>query len=161
MSAISTKPYLVRAIYEWCCDQGFTPYLSVIVDEHTMVPHEHVLDGQIVLNVSPVATNALTMGNDFIEFQARFGGAAHQLSIPVANVNAIYARENGHGMAFEVDLPLSESEEDSAAPAGDRRPVLAAVPSADEPAAELPESSDEPDDTPPAPSGRPHLKRVK
>ncbi|HVL57519.1 MAG TPA: ClpXP protease specificity-enhancing factor, partial [Burkholderiaceae bacterium] len=102
MAEISTKPYLIRAIYEWCTDNGFTPYLAVAVDERTRVPVEHVKAGEIVLNVSSVATNRLTIGNELIEFQARFGGIARDLSIPVANVTAIYAKESGHGMAFEV-----------------------------------------------------------
>ena len=102
MAETSTKPYLIRAIYEWCNDNGFTPYLAVAVDERTQVPREHVKGGEIVLNVSPMATNRLSLGNDLIAFQARFGGVARELSIPVENVSAIYARENGHGMAFDV-----------------------------------------------------------
>ena len=102
MAETSTKPYLIRAIYEWCNDNGFTPYLAVAVDERTQVPREHVKAGEIVLNVSPMATNRLSLGNDLIAFQARFGGVARELSIPVENVSAIYARENGHGMAFDV-----------------------------------------------------------
>ena len=102
MSMVSTKPYLIRAIYEWCVDQGFTPYLATIVDEHTRVPPGYAKDGQIVLNVGPEATHQLAMENEFISFQARFGGVQHSLVVPVANVLAIYARENGQGMAFEV-----------------------------------------------------------
>lgn len=104
----STKPYLIRAIYEWCVDQGFTPYLATLVDEDTRVPPGYARDGQIVLNLSPDATGQLQMANDFISFQARFGGAAHSLVIPVANVVAIYARENGQGMAFEPELEAVE-----------------------------------------------------
>ena len=103
MSSHSTKPYLIRAIHEWCSDQGHTPYLAVAVDEHTMVPMEYVKAGEIVLNVSLAATNRLRLGNDWIEFQARFGGVAREISIPVGNISAIYARETGHGMAFEVN----------------------------------------------------------
>lgn len=102
---ISTKPYLVRAIYEWCVDQGFTPYLAAVVDERTVVPPGTAREGQIVLNIGPDATHQLQMGNELITFQARFGGVAHALSIPVGNVVAVYARENGHGMAFEVEVP--------------------------------------------------------
>lgn len=102
MPDLSTKPYLIRAIHEWCTDSGHTPYLAVAVDERTVVPRAYVKGGEIVLNVSHSATNGLRIGNDLIEFQARFGGVAHELSIPVDNVSAIYARENGHGMAFEV-----------------------------------------------------------
>lgn len=99
------KPYLIRAIHEWCTDNGFTPYLSVVVDARTRVPREFVKDGQIVLNLGLDATHQLTMGNDLITFQARFGGVAQGLSVPMDNVTAIYARENGQGMAFEVNLP--------------------------------------------------------
>ena len=112
MSMVSTKPYLIRAIYEWCVDQGFTPYLATIVDEHTRVPPGYAKDGQIVLNVGPEATHQLAMENEFISFQARFGGVQHSLLVPVANVLAIYARENGQGMAFEVSG--AEVEEDAA-----------------------------------------------
>ncbi len=108
MSTVSTKPYLLRAIWEWCVDQGFTPYLATLVDEDTRVPPGYARDGQIVLNLSPDATGQLQMANDFISFQARFGGAAHSLVIPVANVVAIYARENGQGMAFEPELEAVE-----------------------------------------------------
>lgn len=101
MSTVSTKPYLLRAIWEWCIDQGFTPYIATVVDEHTRVPPGYARDGQIVLNLAPDATGQMQMANDYISFQARFGGAAHSLVIPVANVIAIYARENGQGMAFE------------------------------------------------------------
>jgi stringent starvation protein B len=107
MAETSTKPYLIRAIYEWCNDNGFTPYLAVAVDERTQVPREHVKAGEIVLNVSPTATNRLSLGNDRVTFQARFGGQARELSIPIENVSAIYARENGHGMAFDVPKAMA------------------------------------------------------
>lgn len=126
MAETSTKPYLIRAIHEWCSDNGFTPYIAVAVDARTRVPREFVRNGEIVLNVSMMATHRLKLGNDFIEFQARFGGTPRELSIPVENVSAIYARENGHGMAFEVpkaaavieadapeDSPAGEVEDDS------------------------------------------------
>jgi stringent starvation protein B len=102
MSEISTKPYLIRAIHEWCVDQGLTPYLAVAVDGRTMVPRSFVQDGQIVLNIGPDATQSLVMGNELIAFQARFSGVVQNISVPVDNVSAIYARENGHGMAFEL-----------------------------------------------------------
>ncbi|AYH42677.1 ClpXP protease specificity-enhancing factor [Azoarcus sp. DN11] len=117
MSKVSTKPYLVRAIYDWCLDQGFTPYVAVAVDERTVVPPGYARDGQIVLNLAPDATNHLVMGNDLITFQARFGGVAHALSLPVANVLAIYARENGHGMAFEPEIAEADAQPDAAEPA--------------------------------------------
>ncbi|NWG30053.1 MAG: ClpXP protease specificity-enhancing factor [Rhodocyclaceae bacterium] len=106
----STKPYLIRAIHEWCVDSGFTPYLVVQVDSHTRVPREYVRDGQIVLNISPEATHQLVMGNDEIAFQTRFGGAPFQVYVPVAAVAAIYARENGQGMAFEVSADEGAAE---------------------------------------------------
>ena len=110
MTHVSTKPYLIRAIYEWCIDQGFTPHIAVLVDERTVVPPGYARDGQIVLNLGPDATNQLLIGNDLITFHARFGGAAHALSIPVANVLAAYARENGHGMAFEPEAATADDE---------------------------------------------------
>jgi len=141
----STKPYLIRAIHEWCADQGFTPYLSVKVDAATRVPREFVKDGEIVLNVGVEATHQLLMGNEEISFQARFGGKAFPVVVPIGRVMAIYARENGDGMAFDV----SESE------AVD---VTAAEPA--------PQAADD-SIPPPAPSaaerppGKPFLTRVK
>ncbi|MBI4989777.1 MAG: ClpXP protease specificity-enhancing factor [Rhodocyclales bacterium] len=134
-SVESTKPYLLRALYEWCADQGFTPYISVQVDAHTLVPRQYVRDGQIVLNLGAEAVQNLHMGNDLITCQARFDGAAQSLSIPVGNVAAIYARENGQGMAFEVGEPAAATEE--------------VAPEAPEP----PPTSEGPT--------RPHLTRVK
>ncbi len=99
---LSTKPYLIRAIHEWCVDQGFTPYLAVKVDATTRVPREFVKDGEIVLNVGTEATHQLSMGNEEISFQARFGGKAFPVVVPIGRVAAIYASENGEGMAFEV-----------------------------------------------------------
>jgi stringent starvation protein B len=108
----STKPYLLRAVYEWCVDNGYTPQISVVVDERTRVPTEHVSDGEIVLNIGPLAANRLKMGNETIECSARFSGVAKDLVIPVAAVTAIYARETGQGMSFESEK----------APAGDAAP---------------------------------------
>lgn len=136
----STKPYLVRAIHEWCCDNGYTPYLAVVVDANTRVPIEFVRDGQIVLNISADATNRLRLGNDYVEFQARFGGVARDISVPLANVAAIYARENGAGMAFDLDAEAAADAEAKAAAPG----------------AEAPEP-----DPQPTPPSRPHLQRVK
>jgi stringent starvation protein B len=103
-----TKPYLIRALYEWCVDSGFTPYISVVVDAHTRVPMEYVRDGEIVLNIGPLATNRLQIGNELIECTARFAGTVRELTIPVSRVAAIYARENGHGMSFETGEPSAE-----------------------------------------------------
>jgi stringent starvation protein B len=102
MADISTKPYLIRAIHEWCEDSGYRPYIAVVVDERTQVPQEFVRNGEIVLNVSAQATHRLRIGNDFVEFEARFSGAVRSVSIPVDNISAIYAQETGHGMAFDV-----------------------------------------------------------
>ncbi len=96
----STRPYLIRALYEWCTDNGLTPYVAVRVDDTVQVPREFVKDGEIVLNISFDATQALKLGNDFIEFTARFGGVARNIIVPMGRVVAIYARENGQGMAF-------------------------------------------------------------
>jgi len=143
MGLPSTKPYLLRAIWEWCCDNGFTPHIAVSVDANTRVPREFVRDGQIVLNLGPDATNKLQIGNDFVEFQARFGGVARELSVPVSQVTAIYARENGAGMAFELDSEASFSEEELSAQA-----------------LETP-SEEEPPEPPRPEGGRPKLQRIK
>lgn len=100
MNEIATKPYLLRALYEWCVDNGYTPHLAVKVDSRTQVPSEYVKNGEITLNVSPSAVHKLQLGNELIEFSARFAGVARQISVPVGNVYAIYARETGHGMIF-------------------------------------------------------------
>jgi len=99
----STKPYLLRAMYEWCVDNGYTPYISVVVDAETRVPMEYVRNGEIVLNLGPVAATRLHIGNEIIECTARFSGAAKELVVPVAAVAAIYAQENGQGMSFEIE----------------------------------------------------------
>ncbi|MEO8542480.1 MAG: ClpXP protease specificity-enhancing factor [Burkholderiaceae bacterium] len=99
-SSTSTRPYLIRALYEWCTDNGLTPYVAVQVDDTVQVPREYVKDGEIVLNVSFDATSALKLGNDLIVFSARFAGKPREIMIPVDRVIAIYARENGQGMAF-------------------------------------------------------------
>ena len=96
----STRPYLIRALYEWCTENGFSPYLAVQVDASVRVPMDHVKNGEIVLNISFDATSGMQLGNEFIEFKARFGGVAREIVIPVTHVTAIYARENGQGMAF-------------------------------------------------------------
>lgn len=140
MELPSTKPYLLRAIWEWCCDNGYTPYIAVQVDERTRVPREFVRDDQIVLNLGPSATNKLQIGNDLIDFQARFGGVARELSVPVGQVTAIYARENGAGMAFEVDPPTLVGAEEEHRPE-DEPPT--------DPAPTRPEA------------GRPKLQRIK
>jgi len=117
-SSTSTRPYLIRALYEWCTDNGLTPYVAVQVDETVQVPREYVKDGEIVLNVSFDATSSLKLGNDLIVFSARFAGKPREIMIPVDRVIAIYARENGQGMAFpRSPLPTSGSSEPPAEPA--------------------------------------------
>ena len=136
----STKPYLLRAIFEWCVDSGFTPYISVLIDSQTRVPMEYAKDGEIVLNIGPLATSHLLMGNEFIECTARFSGVARELLIPVAAVTAIYARENGQGMSFPAETHDS--------PPQSQKPDREAT------------SADGPE--PPKPSGgRPTLRRIK
>ena len=100
IAEISTKPYLIRAIYEWCVDSGFTPYLAVVVDGRARVPMEFVKDGEITLNISTNAARNLTIGNDLVQFSARFNGASREISAPIDTVLGIFSRENGQGMFF-------------------------------------------------------------
>jgi stringent starvation protein B len=131
----STKPYLIRAIHEWCCDNGFTPYVAVKIDEHVCIPREYARDEQIVLNIAYEATVGLRIANDWIDFKTRFGGVAHDISFPAGNVLAIYARENGVGMAFEPESAGAGTESSGEDPGPKPR-------------------------TPP-PAGRPKLQRIK
>jgi stringent starvation protein B len=115
----STRPYLIRALHDWCTDNGFTPYLAVYVDQSVQVPMEYVKNNEIVLNVGFEATSGLKLGNDFVEFKARFGGVAREIVVPIDHVVAIYARENGQGMAFpapSAGAALTEEGAASAAP---------------------------------------------
>ena len=139
MADVSTKPYFIRAIYEWCSDCGYTPYLSVRVDERTRVPMEYVKNGEIVLNVSLNATRNLTINNELIQFSARFNGVSREVSIPVDRVQGIFARENGQGAFFTVESPTA----------------IAATPSV---VAVQAEADSEP---PKPPAGRNRLKLVK
>ncbi len=125
MSEISTKPYLIRAIFEWCNDAGFTPYLNVKVDQNVRVPIEYVKNGEIVLSVAQQATRDLTMGNDRIQFSARFNGVSREISIPVYAVQAIFARENGRGYFFEPEDPPAPAA--NGLPASPSTPVLQSV----------------------------------
>lgn len=154
MTTVSTKPYLVRAIYEWCVDQGFTPHLAVIVDERVVVPPGYAREGQIVLNVGPDATNNLLMGNDTITFQARFGGVSHSLLVPMGNVLAVYARENGQGMAFEADAGSTQQTADGHddLPGIEQQDAVDGLSDTDQPGGV---------DEPPAPARGSHLKIVK
>ena len=114
----STKPYLIRAIHEWCADQGFTPYMAVKVDATTRVPREFVKDGEIVLNIGLEATHQLLLGNEEITFQARFGGRPFPVVVPIERIAAIYASENGEGMAFEVTEKPPAASSSEVEPAG-------------------------------------------
>ena len=133
----STRPYLIRALFEWCMDCGFTPYLAVQADQGVQVPREFVKDGEIVLNISPDATSGLQIGNEWVEFKARFNGVARDIVVPIDHVLAIYARENGQGMAFPA-------------------PARSAGVSTEEGSVQPPS-----DDEPPPPSPRPTLTRIK
>jgi len=163
MAEISTKPYLLRAIYEWCTDSGFTPYIAVKVDGATTVPMEYVRKGEIILNISFGATSRLKMDNEAIQFHARFNGVSREIYIPVQNVLAIYANENGQGMAFEVNTTASEMP----APDMDNQPSapsLSAVPSkgVDSPVvSDTAATPSDGDDEPPKKGGRPTLTRIK
>lgn len=114
LATLSTRPYLIRAIYEWCTDNGFTPYITVQVDDQVQVPLEYVHGGEIVLNVSFDATSKLDMGNDYIKFQARFAGTVRDIMVPVDHVTAIYARENRQGMFFPAPVQMQAVAESAA-----------------------------------------------
>jgi stringent starvation protein B len=157
MSDIPTKPYMLRAIYEWCTDSGYTPYIAVKVDAATTVPMEYVKKGEIVLNISFGATSGLKMDNECIAFHARFAGVSREIYVPVQNVMAIYANENGQGMAFEVTQTAAEMPRPSAAPSEAPAPSLASVPAADTAKPDGPTD----DNDPPKKGGRPTLTRIK
>ncbi|MCS4510170.1 ClpXP protease specificity-enhancing factor [Xylophilus ampelinus] len=172
LESTSTRPYLIRALYEWCTDNGFTPYVAVRVDEAVQVPREYVKNGEIVLNISYDATSSLQLGNDFIEFKARFAGTSRDIMVPISRVMAIYARENGQGMAFPIGVPeagglaqaapeaLDTGSPPAVSPGGEPRVMqLVAV---DDTGAPPPSGSDDEPPCPPAGDGpRPSLKRVK
>jgi stringent starvation protein B len=170
----STRPYLIRALHDWCTDNGFTPYVAVFVDRAVQVPLEYVKNSEIVLNIGFEATSGLRLGNDTIEFKARFGGVARDIVVPIDHVVAIYARENGQGMAFPA--PHAEGGEQQPTPIEPRADASRGLrlASSDDaphaPAAGPRLLTGEPGDTgesappdPPATPGgaRPSLKRVK
>jgi stringent starvation protein B len=109
-SVPSTKPYLIRALHEWCIDFGFTPYLSVFVDETVQVPIEYVRKDEIVLNIGPTACQELLIDNEWISFKARFNGVSKELLVPITHVMAIYSKENSQGMSFPVHIPETKPE---------------------------------------------------
>ena len=171
----STRPYLIRALHDWCTDNGFTPYIAVYVDPKVQVPREYVKNNEIVLNVGFDATSGLKLGNEFVEFKARFGGSAREIVVPIDHVVAIYARENGQGMAFPVPADSSAAAKagaggkPTAAPAAAPRGLrLAQGPDptrdqgADHPGPTPAADAEPPSpDTPPPGPPRPALKRVK
>ena len=167
LESTSTRPYLIRALYDWCTDNGLTPYVAVLVDDSVQVPREYVKNGEIVLNISFDATSSLKLSNELIEFKARFAGTARDIMVPVNRVIAIYARENGQGMAFPVPVQGGAAQETPAGKPSPRTSVPAAGAADDESkvvqlvnpdTAEGPEGDGEP---PRPPSGpRPSLIRV-
>lgn len=136
---LSSKPYLIRALWSWCCDAGFTPYLTVFVDEQCRVPLQYVQDGTLTLNLSPAATGSLDIGNEWITLSARFGGVSQELIFPVGAVVGVFARENGAGMEFAYEPSVVAD-----AQAQSQDAVV-----------------EEPTETPPTRPSRPHLQRVK
>jgi stringent starvation protein B len=164
MQEITTKPYLLRALYEWCTDNGYTPHIAVRVDNQTRVPRQFVHNDEIVLNISFEATSQLQMGNEWIEFSARFSGKAHKIEVQVANVLAIYARENGQGMAFPVEpaVGAASSAEGEVQTVGEQThgtaPLAEAKPKP-KPKAEA--TAPPPDDDGSKGGGKSHLKIVK
>lgn len=101
----TAKPFLLRAMYEWCCELGQTPYVSVFVDHLVQVPMQFVSKGEITLNIGLEAANSLVISNETLEFKARFGGIVRHVIVPVTHIMAIYGRENGQGMAFPISDP--------------------------------------------------------
>jgi len=148
----STRPYLIRALYEWCTDNGFTPFIAVLVDENVRVPNEYVKDGEIVLNISFDATSALKLGNEYIEFKGRFGGVARDILVPVDRVLAIYARENGQGMAFPMLASSGEATHETQQPEGKPSALSSVTKSSDDKG---------PDGPRPGGGNRPALTRIK
>jgi stringent starvation protein B len=152
-------------MYEWCTDHSFTPYVAVKVDGSVQVPREFVQGGEIVLNISFDATSSLQLGNEFIEFKARFGGKPRDIMVPIHRVMAIYARENGQGMSFPVtDSPLGQTVvgmDQLNKPSSKPESMMSVVPSESSGASDSATSSEGEDKpVPPAPT-RPTLTRVK
>jgi stringent starvation protein B len=168
----STRPYLLRALHDWCTDNGFTPYIAVFVDGSVQVPMEYVKNNEIVLNVGFEATSGLKLGNEFVEFKARFGGSSREIQVPVDHVVAIYARENGQGMAFPVPTDSGSGNGKVQAPSADvgqapsppRGLRLASAEQASDEADTAAGGSALPDESPEPPeptAPRPSLKRIK
>ena len=159
----STRPYLIRALHDWCTDNGFTPYLAVFVDAQVQVPAEYVKNNEIVLNVGFEATSALKLGNDTVEFKARFGGHSREIVVPIDHVIAIYARENGQGMAFPMPTEAQPGATAEAPPDAVVRGPRLALTDAPAPKREGAAADAVVPPAPPEPpsGGRPTLKRVK
>lgn len=157
------RPYLLRAFYEWLLDNQLTPHLVVdVMMPGVNVPMEYARDGQIVLNIAPRAVGNLELANDEVRFNARFGGVPRQVSVPLAAVLAIYARENGAGTMFEPETAYDENadsfNDDQDVENGGSETVMSVI-DGDKP--DISDDSD-PDDTPPPPrGGRPALRVVK
>jgi stringent starvation protein B len=173
----STRPYLIRALHDWCTDNGFTPYVAVFVNENVRVPMEYVKNNEIVLNVGFEATTGLKLGNEHLEFKARFGGTSRDIFVPIDHVIAIYARENGQGMAFPVPSESAAGAKAttlsavSVPPAPEKNPAgLRLAPDVSEQVDQTvsphgaSRASDPPPEVPPPASpgsSRPSLKRIK
>ena len=117
MSEQSAKPYLLRALCEWCADNGLTPYLAVKVDSQTRVPQAFVKNGEIVLNISAAATRRLTIDNQWVQFNARFNGVSQEVAVPMSAVAGIFAKETGYGFAFSVNADPVASLSSASQPA--------------------------------------------
>ena len=109
MSTLDTKPYILRALYDWALDSGYTPHIVAWVNENTQVPLQYVRDNEIVLNIGATAAHNLTIDDKWVHFAARFNGISHDIWIPVGHVSSIFARETGEGMGFDVE-PLIEDD---------------------------------------------------
>jgi stringent starvation protein B len=159
----STRPYLIRALYEWCTDNGFTPYVAVLVDDSVRVPREYVKNGEIVLNISFDATSSLKLGNEFIEFKARFAGTPREILVPVSNVVAIYARENGQGMAFPMPVAAVGNQDRIRVPSEGEQTETSETNVVHLVNSEVEDDATDLDPEPPKPpsGSRPMLKRIK
>ena len=107
---LSTKPYLIRSIYDWCTDSKFTPYIVAKIISGVKVPENHIKSKEIVLNLSLESTNKLIFDNDFISFSARFNGKNQDIFLPIESISGIYSKENGEGLFFEVDKNITQKE---------------------------------------------------
>jgi stringent starvation protein B len=161
MPEISTKPYFLRALYEWCNDNGYTPYIAVKVFGAARVPMEFARNGEIILNISFGATSSLTMDNESIRFKARFGGVSRDIYVPIENIQAIYASENGQGMAFEVNPETEQTANAETVITTNEKPSLGLASSKETPSTEeRTETTGQAAETPKK-SQKPSLKIIK